>query len=87
MLEEDKGMKKIFLLITVLMLVGCSKKADIVCTEKNDLYTTNVELYFKNGELTNAISISEYKDEDLDFLTILSSSILTPSVVLYIKMY
>lgn len=61
-------MKKIFLLITVLMLVGCSKKgwkADIVCTEKNDLYTTNVELYFKNGELTDAISISEYKDEDL----------------------
>ena len=47
------------------MLVGCSKKADLVCTEETELYTTIVELNFKNNELEEAISISEYKDEEL----------------------
>ncbi len=58
-------MKRVMLLITILMLVGCSKKADLVCKEKEDLYTTNVELYFKNNVLTSANSISEYNDENL----------------------
>ena len=58
-------MKRVMLLITILMLVGCSKKADLVCKEKEDLYTTNVELYFKNYVLTSANSISEYNDENL----------------------
>ena len=58
-------MKKIILLIIMIMLVGCSKKADLVCTEETELYTTIVELNFKNNELEEAISISEYKDEEL----------------------
>lgn len=58
-------MKKIILLITLLTLVGCTKKADLVCTEENELYTTKVELNFKNDKLEEAISISEYKDEEL----------------------
>ena len=58
-------MKKIILLIIMIMLVGCSKKADLVCTEETELYTTTVELNFKNNELEEAISISEYKDEEL----------------------
>ncbi len=58
-------MKKIIILITVLLLVGCNKKADIICTDKNDLYTTNVELYLKNNNLVTASSISIYKSEDL----------------------
>ena len=59
-------MKKIILLIIMIMLVGCTKKADLVCTEENELYTTKVELNFKNDKLEEAISISEYKDEELD---------------------
>ena len=58
-------MKKIILLIIMIMLVGCTKKADLVCTEENELYTTKVELNFKNDKLEEAISISEYKDEEL----------------------
>lgn len=58
-------MKKIILLIIMIMLVGCTKKVDLVCTEKNELYTTTVELNFENDELKEAISISEYKDEAL----------------------
>ena len=58
-------MKKIILLIIMIMLVGCTKKADLVCNEENELYTTKVELNFKNDKLEEAISISEYKDEEL----------------------
>ena len=58
-------MKKIILLIIMIMLVGCTKRADLVCTEENELYTTKVELNFKNDKLEEAISISEYKDEEL----------------------
>ena len=58
-------MKKIISLIIMIMLVGCTKKADLVCTEENELYTTKVELNFKNDKLEEAISISEYKDEEL----------------------
>ncbi len=58
-------MKKIILLIITLTLVGCTKKADLVCTEKTELYTTTVELNFENDKLKEAISISEYKDEEL----------------------
>lgn len=58
-------MKKIILLIVLLTLVGCTEKADIVCTEKNELYTSTIKLYFKNDKLTEASSVSEYKDEDL----------------------
>lgn len=58
-------MKKIILLITILALVGCSKKADLICTEENELYTTTVELNYENDKLKEAISISEYKDEEL----------------------
>lgn len=58
-------MKKIILLITIIMLVGCSKKADVVCTQSNEFFTTNVELYFENNKLKDAISISEYESESL----------------------
>lgn len=58
-------MKKIFLILIVLLMVGCSKKVDIVCTEKNDIFISKVELYFKNNELVNAISISEYNEKTL----------------------
>lgn len=58
-------MKKIILLITILMLVGCSKKADTICTQEGELFTTKVELFFENNILTNATSISEYESENL----------------------
>lgn len=58
-------MKKIIILIVAIMLVGCSKKADIVCTETNEIFTTNVELYFEDNKLIDAVSISEYKSETL----------------------
>lgn len=58
-------MKKFILLFLTIMLVGCSKKADVVCTEKTDDFTTKVELYFKDDKLVDAINISEYSDEKL----------------------
>ena len=58
-------MKKVILILVVLLMVGCSKKADVVCTEERDFYKTTVELYFEDEKLTNATSISEYEEEAL----------------------
>lgn len=56
-------MKKTLLLFLILILVGCTKKADVICTNQNDLFTTEVGLYFNGNNLTDAYSISTYKDE------------------------
>lgn len=58
-------MKKIVIILIVLLMVGCSKKPNVTCTEENDIFKTKVELYFENDKLTKAISISEYEEEAL----------------------
>ena len=58
-------MKKVILVLVVLLMVGCSKKPDVVCTEKSDVFKTNVELYFEGEKLTKATSVSEYEEEAL----------------------
>lgn len=58
-------MKKVIILLTVLLMVGCSKKADMECIETSEFYTTKVELYFDGNNLKNITSISEYNDESL----------------------
>ena len=44
---------------------GCSKKPSIVCESQNDLFTTEVGLYFDGNNLKDAYSISTYKEESL----------------------
>lgn len=56
-------MKKILLLFLILMITGCAKKADVICTSKNELFTTEVGLYFDGNMLIDAYNISAYDDE------------------------
>jgi len=58
-------MKKVFIFLLIVLLVGCTKKADIVCTSSTELYTTTVELYFNDNILENAYNFSTYKDKSL----------------------
>ena len=58
-------MKKVILVLAILLMVGCSKKPDVVCTEKSDVFKTNVELYFEGEKLTKATSVREYEEEAL----------------------
>lgn len=58
-------MKKILIIILVMLVTGCSDKADILCTNKGELFTTEVGLYFKGNTLTDAYSISTYEDEGI----------------------
>jgi len=56
-------MKKLLPFFLILLFTGCTKKADIICTTKTDLFTTEVGLYFKENTLTEAYSISTYENE------------------------
>ena len=53
-------MKKLLPFFLILLFTGCTKKADIICTTKTDLFTTEVGLYFKENTLKEAYSISTY---------------------------
>ena len=58
-------MKRIIIALLVVVLCGCSKRADVVCYEENDLFKTRVELYFDENVLVSANSISEYENEKM----------------------
>ena len=56
-------MKKALFIFLILLVTGCSKGADIICTSSTDIFSTEVGLYFDGNNLVDAYSISTYDEE------------------------